>query len=100
MALGLLGSYVSSSSEDEDEAPKILVEPKPKPALLLSNPFGSGSTVARAKPSYALEIHVRFIWVVLKFQLSNHYFIIRGLEPWISMIMLISNHISTNCGSP
>ena len=61
MALGLLGSYLSSSSEDEEDEEAVQrEEPKlPLPNPLLSNPFGTSSTSSRPVPSYALEVHVR-----------------------------------------
>jgi hypothetical protein len=58
MALGLLGSYISSSSEDEDDKVEAAAAEKPKP-IILSNPFGSGTSASKAKPSYALEVFVR-----------------------------------------
>ena len=62
MALGLLGSYISSSSEDEDDDSKANISleaiEKPKSAPLLANPFGSGTSVSKAKPSYALDVFV------------------------------------------
>jgi hypothetical protein len=64
MALGLLGSYLSSSSEDEDEEEtktETKEEEEQKPTQLLSNPFGadSSSSISRAGPSYLLEVHVK-----------------------------------------
>ena len=62
MALGLLGSYLSSSSEDDDDDDKAKIsleaDEKPKSAPLLANPFGSASSVSKAKPSYALDVFV------------------------------------------
>ncbi len=72
MALGLLGSYLSSSSEDEDEE-ETKTETKEedeqqKPTQRLSNPFGadSSSSISRAGPSYLLEVHVKSFFHILK----------------------------------